>query len=67
MSPGKELLSDIFDVLANNTNFAAPGKIAKNYDIEVNFDNSSITIFDTEREKVIAVLKYEYINRENHE
>lgn len=41
----KDLLSDIFDVLACNTDFVTPDEIEKRFDVEVDFDNLSISLF----------------------
>jgi hypothetical protein len=53
----KELLSNIFDVLANNTIYVEPERIANDFDIQVDFDEKTIELYNKETQEVVVKLQ----------
>lgn len=44
MTKEQELLQNIYDVLAHNTQYVSPDEISSNFYMEVDFDNNTITL-----------------------
>jgi hypothetical protein len=53
----KYILSNIFDVLANNTMYVEPERIADDFDVRVDFDEKTIELINKETQELVVVLK----------
>lgn len=52
-----ELLTNIYDTLANHTAYIEPGKLAKQYEMLVDFDKGTIELYDKETGDDVITLK----------
>lgn len=55
MTKEQELLQNIYDVLAHNTQYVSPDKISSNFDMEVDFDNNTITLWGLSGEGTVTL------------
>lgn len=53
----KDLLSNIFDVLAHNTMYIEPERIVTDYDVQVDFDEKTIELYDKETQSLVVKLQ----------
>lgn len=55
MTKQKELLQNIYDVLAHNTQYVSPDEISSNFNMEVDFDSNTITLWGLSGEGTITL------------
>lgn len=55
MTKEQELLQNIYDVLAHNTQYVSPDEISSNFDMEVDFDNNTITLWGLSGEGTVTL------------
>lgn len=48
----KELMNNIFDILANNTNFITSKEFCKKWDFEIDYTNNIITFWEEEENEL---------------
>lgn len=55
MTKEQELLLNIYDVLAHNTQYVYPDEISSNFDMEVDCDNNTITLWGLSGEGTVTL------------
>ena len=55
MTKEQELVQNIYDVLAHNTQYVSPDAISSNFDMEVDFDNNTITLWGLSGEGTVTL------------
>lgn len=55
MNKQKEILQNIYDVLAHNTDYVSPDEIASNFEMQVDFDTNEITLWGLSGEGTITL------------
>lgn len=55
MTQEKELLQNIYDALAHNTQYVSPDEISSRFDMEVDFDHGTITMWGLNGEGAVTL------------